>query len=130
MKFVKIIATTFTIAMLAIGISSECNAKAYGSVEHPIADFENQISQGIVILDFFATWCPPCRRFSPVFEKAAANHTDILFIKIDVDKHENLVTEYGVRSMPTIIVLKDGVVVKTKTGYMSSKQFDKWISSI
>jgi len=129
MKFIKVIASTFTIAMLTIGLSS-CFCKANGTVKLPAADFDNQVSQGTVILDFFATWCPPCKKFGPVFKKAAANHPDILFIKIDIDKYEDLMKKYNVRSMPTIIALKDGKRVKTTTGFMSNKKFENWINSI
>ena len=144
MKFIKITVRTLAIAALVIGISTNCldadttgsaaddanTTKANGRVEHPIADFDNQVSEGIVILDFFATWCPPCRRFGPVFTRAAANHPDIRFIKIDIDKYASIASDYGVRSMPTIIVLKDGGVVKTKAGYMKLKDFENWINSI
>jgi len=144
MKAMKITATIFTIAALAIGISLKCidsssvsatNAetkvtKANGQVEHPNTDFDKQVEDGIVILDFFATWCPPCRRFGPIFTKAAATHSDILFIKVDVDKYSSLASTYGVRSMPTIIALKDGKKIESKTGYMSNKQFESWINSI
>ena len=129
MKFFKAMASTFAIAMLTIGISS-CFGKANGAVKVPEADFEKQVSQGTVILDFFATWCPPCKKFAPVFEKAANKHPNILFVKIDVDKHKNLTEKYGVRSMPTIIALKDGKEVKKTTGFMSNKKFENWINSI
>jgi len=144
MKFSKIV-KTLAIATLIMNISLHCVdaaddanitaddiniTKANGRVEHPIADFDSQVSEGIVILDFFATWCPPCRRFGPVFTRAAANNPDIRFIKIDIDKYSNIAKDYGVRSMPTIIALKDGGVVKTKIGYMKLKDFENWINSI
>jgi len=104
--------------------------KSYGKVEHPATDFDNQIASGIVILDFFATWCPPCQRFSSVFTNAAEKHPNILFIKIDVEKYQDIANRFGIRSMPTIIALKDGKKIKTKTGFMNKAQFDTWINSL
>jgi len=139
MKFIKTTATMFAIVALTLGISS-CNVaatKAYGSVQTPatgadkdVAIFDKQVSKGIVILDFFATWCPPCKKFAPIFKEAAAKHTNILFIKVDVDTYANLTEQYGVRSMPTIIALKDGKKVETNIGAMTSNKFESWIAGI
>jgi len=109
-------------------------AEASGTVQHPVADsiakFDNQIASGTVILDFFASWCGPCQNFGPVFTSAAKKHTNILFIKINIDNYPKITKQFGVRSIPTIIALKDGKRIKSKTGFMNAAQFDAWINGL
>jgi Thioredoxin domain-containing protein len=119
-----------------IAVNSASATKADTRVVHPastvVADFEKQVANGIVILDFFAVWCPPCKRFGPIFAKTAdkAAHADKLFIKIDIEQFASLTDKYGVRSMPTIIALKDGKEVKRTTGAMSEGQFENWLKGL
>jgi thioredoxin len=116
--------------------SASLVTKAAGKVEHPVsdslADFEKQVENGIVILDFFAVWCPPCKRFAPVFIKTAgkAAHANKLFIKIDIEQYVSLTEKYNVRSMPTIIALKNGKETKRSMGAMSETQFENWLAGL
>lgn len=73
------------------------------------------------IVDFYATWCGPCKMFGPVFEEAS-QESDINFIKIDVDKDSDIARRYGVMTIPTIILFKDGEEVKRNIGYMSKEE--------
>jgi thioredoxin 1 len=71
---------------------------------------------GSVVIDFFATWCGPCKKIAPAFEQLATVYPSIVFLKVDVDESAELVDTYGVQAMPTFVFLKDGVVVKRIEG--------------
>ncbi len=72
--------------------------------------------QGAVVIDFFATWCGPCKRIAPTFEKLAQSLSSIVFLKVDVDESPELVNSFDVSSMPTFVFLKDGKEVKRVEG--------------
>ncbi len=84
-------------------------------------NFKEISKKGVVIVDFFATWCGPCKMIAPIFEKVAGEFNNVTFIKVDVDKHEDLAREYGVMSIPTIVILKDGKEVEKNVGFMSDE---------
>ena len=85
--------------------------------------------EGITIVDFFATWCGPCRMLSPVLEELA-NNSDITIIKVDVDKHENLAREYKIMSVPTLIFFKDGVEIDKHIGFISLDDIENKVSNM
>jgi thioredoxin 1 len=72
--------------------------------------------QGAVVIDFFATWCGPCKRIAPTFEKLAESLTSIQFFKVDVDESQDLVNQFDISAMPTFVFLKDGKEVKRVEG--------------
>ncbi len=78
-------------------------------------DFKNEVQEGIVIVDFYATWCGPCKMLSPVLEEVSDTFK---VIKVDVDKHEDLAKEFGIMSVPTIMIYKDGNIEKSLVGFM------------
>lgn len=81
-------------------------------------NFEEKVknSKKTVLLDFYAEWCGPCRMVSPVVEEIAAERADILVGKINVDEEPALAAEYGVVSIPTLVVMRDGQIVETAVG--------------
>ena len=93
---------------------------------HYEKDFNKLIEEEAVV-DFYATWCGPCKMFGPIFEEAA-NEKNINFVKLDVDKHSDVAREYGVMSIPTIILFKNGKEVKRFTGFMSKDEFINYIN--
>lgn len=92
---------------------------------HYERDFDKLIEKEAVV-DFYATWCGPCKMFGPVFEEVATN-MDINFVKIDVDKNSDIAREYGVMTIPTVILFKDGKEVKRKVGFMSNDELTEFL---
>ena len=81
-------------------------------------NFDDLTKKGTVVVDFFATWCGPCKMLSPIIEELGESLDDITFIKIDVDKHEDLARRFGVMSIPTLVFFKDGKEVKKHIGFI------------
>lgn len=88
-------------------------------------EFDREILKDAVV-DFYATWCGPCKMFGPIFEEVA-NESDMNFVKLDVDRYSDIAREYGVMSIPTIILFSDGKEVKRYTGFMSKDQFTEFL---
>lgn len=91
--------------------------------------YENDFSTLIkdkAVVDFYATWCGPCRMFGPVFEEVSKDE-DFNFVKLDVDKYSDIAREYGVMSIPTVILFENGNEVKRFTGFMSKDDFIKFL---
>ncbi|MNE68780.1 Thioredoxin [compost metagenome] len=91
------------------------------------SNFKEAVSKDLVLVDFFATWCGPCRMISPILTELAEEQTDVKIIKIDVDENRNLAAEYGVMSIPTLILFKDGKPISVKNGFLPKELLEVWI---
>lgn len=78
----------------------------------------------IVVLDFWAEWCGPCQQFAPIFEKVAENNPDIKFAKVNTEEQQELSAQFGIRSIPTLIIIKEGVLVLNKAGALPEESFN------
>ena len=87
-------------------------------------NFESDVmkSEKVVLLDFFAAWCGPCRMVGPIIDQIAEENEEILVGKIDVDKESELASRFQVYSIPTLVVMKDGKVLSQETGAKSKEQ--------
>ena len=79
-------------------------------------------SKGLVLVDFFATWCGPCKMVAPILEDLESEMIDIKFVKVDVDESPSVASTYGIQSIPTLKVFKDGKAVDTVVGFLPKEQ--------
>ena len=92
-------------------------------------NFLEETRSGVVLIDLFATWCGPCRIQSAVLEEVAKVRPDINIAKVDVDQNPNIARSFGVMSIPTLIFLKDGKLVKKHVGLMQSEDLINFYDS-
>ena len=79
-------------------------------------EHDTTVKDGIVLIDFWAAWCGPCRQFGPIFERVSERHPDAAFVKVDTEAEPELAARYGVTSIPTLVVYRDGVPVFGQAG--------------
>ena len=91
-----------------------------------VKEFKEEVVNGTVLVDFFATWCGPCQMLSPVIEELDKKH-NIKVLKVDVDELGDLAREFRVMSIPTLVVFKDGRMIKREMGYMPLSRLESLI---
>jgi len=91
------------------------------AIELTDADFNSSVANGISIIDFWAPWCGPCKMMTPVVDKIAANNPDYIVGKVDIDRSPEIASRFNIMSIPTILILKDGVPHDQIVGVVSEK---------
>src|SRR5690606_14114003 len=100
-------------------------------VELTAANFEDTVSaDGIVLIDWWASWCGPCLSFAPVFEEASADNPDITFAKIDTEAEAELSAAAGIQSIPTLMAFRDGILVFGQPGALPRAVLDDLVAQV
>ncbi|MDI1460042.1 thioredoxin domain-containing protein [Catellatospora sp. KI3] len=102
-----------------------------GTVEFTADNFVEKTSgEGITFIDFWADWCGPCKRFAPTYERAAEANPDITFGKVDTEAQQELAAMFQIQSIPTIMAIRDDVVVYSEPGAMPDAAFTELIKKV
>jgi thioredoxin 1 len=101
------------------------------TVDLTAADFEQTVtSEGITLVDFWAEWCGPCRMFAPIFEKASEQHPDVTFGKVDTEAEQALAAAANIRSIPTLMAFRDGILVFAQPGALPAPALEQVITAV
>lgn len=95
------------------------------------ATFSDTVANNpIVLIDFWAAWCGPCRMFAPVYEKVSETHPDIVFAKVDTEAETQLAGAFGISSIPTLMAVRDGVVLYSQAGALPEQALTELVEAV
>jgi thioredoxin 1 len=100
------------------------------TVEVTAATFESTIEKGIALVDWWAPWCGPCRAFAPTYEAASSRHADVVFAKVDTDAEPQLAAQFQIRSIPTLMVFRDGILLFAQPGLLPARALDQLVEQV
>ncbi len=98
------------------------------TVELTSENFPEVLAADLALVDFWATWCGPCRWFGPVFEEVSERHPDVFFGTVDTEEQHELAAAFRVMSVPTLMIMRDGLVVYSKPGALSPEALDDLVA--
>lgn len=94
-------------------------------------NFDSMLGGGITLVDFWASWCGPCRMFGPIFETVSDEIPDVKFVKFEIDEtNRRTPAKYGIRSIPSVLAFKGGELTEARTGLMDADTLTQWINEL
>lgn len=96
-------------------------------IEYNGEKYESLIEKGTVAVQYYATWCGPCKMLGPILENISEERQDLVFYRIDIDKYRQQATETGIRSVPTVVLYRDGKEIDRLSGYSPKEKVLQWL---
>ena len=90
-------------------------------------NFNEEIKEGIVLVDFFANWCGPCKMLSPIVDQVSNEFSNVKFLKLNVDESSDIAGNYNIMSIPALLLFKDGVLISKSVGFISAEELKDFI---
>ena len=90
-------------------------------------EFVNEVKDGLVLIDFYAEWCGPCKMLSPVLEQINKEHKDVKVVKVNIDDSRSIASYYQIQSIPTLVLLKDGEFIQRMIWFNPKKKIEEFI---